>query len=109
MGDQQEAQTVPGAVGGELHQAVPRQGRVEQRCSDLTKRCGELERKGGQVKTLEQQVMGLNNANVQMKNELHQARTETMAFKQHNDTLARECANYKNQVEQNNKYMRDYG
>ena len=75
---------------------------------DLTKRCGELERKVGQVKTLEQQVMGLNNANVQMKNELHQARTETMAFKQHNDTLARECANYKNQVEQNNKYMRDY-
>ena len=81
---------------------------ADQRCIEFSKRCGDLERKVQQMKTLEQQVMGLNNANIQMKNEVHQARNEVIGLKQHNDTMARECSNYKNQVDQNNKYMRDY-
>ena len=53
-------------------------------------------------------MMSLNSANVQLNNELHQTRNENLGLKQHTDNLARECANYKNQGEQNNKYMRDY-
>ena len=81
---------------------------VDQRCQDLTKRCGDMERKVQQVKTLEQQVMGLNSANVQMNNELHKVKHELSGVKQHNNNLSSECNNLKIQVDQNNKYMRDY-
>ena len=81
---------------------------VDQRCQELSKRCGDMERKVQQVKTLEQQVMGLNSANVQMNNELHKVRHELSGVKQHNTNLASECNNFKNQVDQNNKYMREY-
>ena len=81
---------------------------VDQRLLEMQKRCGDLERQAGQVKVLEQQVMHLNNSNVQMNNEMHNNRNEITCLKQHNDTLARECNNFKNQFEQNNKYMRDY-
>ena len=39
---------------------------------------------------------------------MYQARHELSGVKQHNNNLASECNNYKNQVEQNNKYMREY-
>merc|ERR1712241_407511 len=50
----------------------------------------------------------VNTSNVQMNTELQNNRNEITYLKQHNDTLALECNNFKNQFEQNNKYMRDY-
>ena len=95
-------------AAGNLSKLSHEKAAVDQRCAEFAKRCGDLERKVAGMKTLEQQVMGLNSANVQMNNELHNSRNELHQVKQHNDTLARECSNYKNQADQNNKYMRDY-
>ena len=81
---------------------------VDQRLVELQKRCGDLERQAGQVKVMEQQMRQVNNSNVQMNSELQNNRNEMTYMKQHNDTLARECNNLKNQFEQNSKYMRDY-
>ena len=81
---------------------------VDQRLVDLQKRCSEFERQAVQAKVLEQQMRQVNASNVQMGTDIQNHRNEINYLKQHNDTLARECNNFKNQFEQNNKYMRDY-
>ena len=81
---------------------------VDQRLLEVQKRCSDFERQAGQAKLLEQQMRQVNSSNVQMNTDIQNQRTEINYLKQHNDTLARECNNFKNQFEQNNKYMRDY-
>jgi len=81
---------------------------VDQRLLDVQKRCSEFERQAGQAKVMEQQMRQVNASNVQMSTDIQNHRSEINYLKQHNDTLARECNNFKNQFEQNNKYMRDY-
>merc|ERR550539_1988527 len=81
---------------------------VDQRLVEVQKRCSEFERQAGQAKLLEQQMRQVNASNVQMGTDIQNHRNEINYLKQHNDTLAGECNNFKNQFEQNNKYMRDY-
>ena len=72
---------------------------VDQKLLEVQKRCSELESQAGQAKVMEQQMRQVNTSNVQMRLDIQKQRTEI------NDLASNSC---KSQLEQNNKYMRDY-